>query len=95
MSAAGHKTICATGEHVQVEEGPVAYKPIDELNDWGRAAARDFLADIKAVYAKHGLALGHEDHQGAFIIVPLDQHHEDWLDAAFAEVKDEPEQPTW
>lgn len=38
-----------------------------------------FMDDILSAYEKHGMALSHEDQHGAFIIVPLDQDHVDWL----------------
>lgn len=47
--------------------------------------ATDFLDDIIAVYKKHGLALSHEDTQGAFEIVKLDESNIQWLLAAQAE----------
>ncbi len=45
-----------------------------------RSAA--FLSDLIAVYRQHGLALGHEDTQGAFEIRELDGDLVEWLEQA-------------
>lgn len=52
--------------------------------------ANAFIADIIAVYKKHHLALGHEDGQGAFTVVPLDERHEQWLLEAYTELVPRP-----
>lgn len=54
-----------------------------------RAAA--FLADLLAVYRAHGLALGHEDTQGAFEIRELDDDLVDWLEQAIDQTVQQPE----
>lgn len=38
-----------------------------------------FLSDIVEVYRKHGLCLSHEDTQGGFEVMTLDEHLVDWL----------------
>jgi len=40
------------------------------------------LADLEAVFARHGLSIGHEDSQGAFIIEPFDEYNVRWLRSA-------------
>jgi len=42
-----------------------------------------FLNDIVEVYKKHGLALGHEDSQGAFIVEEYDEEFVKWLFEAY------------
>ncbi|MGL4666800.1 MAG: hypothetical protein ACRCWR_02585 [Saezia sp.] len=42
----------------------------------------DFLIDIVEVYKKHGLALGHEDFHGGFIIEKYDDSFVYWLNSA-------------
>lgn len=37
---------------------------------------RDFLNDIGEVYCKHGLAIGHEDDHGSFLIEDFDPKNE-------------------
>jgi hypothetical protein len=44
---------------------------------------RAFLDDLIAVYRKHGMSLGHEDHQGAFLVEDLAERNVDWLVDAF------------
>lgn len=41
--------------------------------------ADQFLMDLIAVYEKHGMALGHQDSQGGFIVEALTEHHVSWL----------------
>jgi len=43
----------------------------------------NFIKDIEKVYKKHGLSLGHEDSQGAFLIEPFSEGNIDWLRSAF------------
>lgn len=38
-----------------------------------------FIADILAVYEKHGLSISHEDEHGAFIVVPYNTGTAEWL----------------
>ena len=38
-----------------------------------------FLLDLLQVCHKHGLALGHEDSHGAFVVNEIDELDEDWL----------------
>jgi hypothetical protein len=40
---------------------------------------RLFLDHLIAVCEEHGFALGHEDTEGAFVVVPLDERHIAWL----------------
>lgn len=42
-----------------------------------------FLADLLFAYRKHGLALGHDDTQGAFEVRPLSNLEVGWLNDAF------------
>ena len=44
-----------------------------------------FLADILAVYKKHGLSLAHEDQQGAFRVRPRRDIDEAWVCGAIVE----------
>lgn len=58
---------------------------------------QSFMDDILAVYEKHSMAISHEDQHGAFIIVPVDQDHVDWLCGAgsrLAPVPDLPPRPS-
>lgn len=41
-----------------------------------------FIEDIKKVYEKHGLAIGHEDQHGAFEIVNNAAEYVEWLEDA-------------
>lgn len=41
--------------------------------------AQAFLDDIKKVYEKHSLCLGHEDGHGNFMIHSLQKVYVDWL----------------
>ncbi len=41
-----------------------------------------FIADLVEVYDRHGLALSHEDDQGAFIISERSQELIDWVSGA-------------
>jgi hypothetical protein len=41
-----------------------------------------FLAELFAVYRKHGLALEHEDQHGGFLIEELSDHNTRWLNQA-------------
>jgi hypothetical protein len=53
--------------------------------EWGDTTpdhVTEFLADLLTVCRKHGLALGHEDIEGAFVVVPLDATHLAWLASA-------------
>jgi hypothetical protein len=50
----------------------------------------NFLKEICAVYLKHNLAISHEDKQGEFQIVKLDQKHTDWLLDAKDKTKPQP-----
>lgn len=40
---------------------------------------KEFLQEIVKIYIKYGLALGHEDTQGAFIIKKYSIDLEEWL----------------
>lgn len=42
-----------------------------------------FLADIEAVFRKHGMSISHQDGHGAFEIEPLSEHNIEWLRAAY------------
>jgi len=44
---------------------------------------QSFLNDIVEVYQKHGLALGHEDSQGAFIVEKYEEEFVKWLFEAY------------
>ena len=46
-----------------------------------------FLADVIAVFHKHGLSIAHEDHQGSFIVTGMDESNVEWLCAASAEIR--------
>lgn len=48
------------------------------LNGWGDRYD-NFLADLLAVYRKYDLSLGHEDHQGAFIIEDFSVENVSWV----------------
>jgi hypothetical protein len=50
---------------------------------------KQFIEDIIAVYRKHGLAISHQDCQGAFIIEPnKNDYYERWLrNAEIGEIK--------
>lgn len=41
-----------------------------------------FIDDIKEIFQKHDLAIGHEDTGGAFQIVKLDKEYVEWLENA-------------
>lgn len=41
-----------------------------------------FMADLRAVFEKHGLILGHEDKHGGFIIEVLDEDGWEWVEVA-------------
>lgn len=41
-----------------------------------------FIADLIAVYEKHGLAIGHEDGHGAFLVTNDGDGMRDWLQNA-------------
>ncbi len=41
-----------------------------------------FIAEVLEVCERHGLAISHEDGQGAFRIVPLDDWHRKWFAVA-------------
>ena len=43
------------------------------------AKATAFLDEIIEVYEKHGLAISHEDEQGAFIVKPLEDFFVQWI----------------
>lgn len=51
----------------------------------GDKAFDAFLDDVIAVYKKHGLAIGHEDGHGAFIVETFDESNMQWLLAAHDE----------
>jgi hypothetical protein len=53
--------------------------------DGPRGAA--ILADLMAIYRKHGLSLGHEDIQGGFVVEELSDHNIEWLQWASLELK--------
>ena len=44
--------------------------------------AEAFLKDIVAVYKKHGLSLGHEDHHGSFEIEDFKEDNVLWVMSA-------------
>ena len=46
------------------------------------AKVEAFIADILAVYVKHGMSISHEDEHGSFIIDHQDEDNEEWLKAA-------------
>jgi hypothetical protein len=47
----------------------------------------DFLNEIEALSRRYGLCLGHEDGHGAFLVVPFDEYHIEWLKAASVRVR--------
>ena len=42
-------------------------------------AVNEFLDAVIALSKEHGLSIGHEDSQGAFIVMPYDEQLSDWL----------------
>ena len=44
---------------------------------------QDFVEAIIRVYEEYNLSLGHEDHQGAFLIESASLYNEEWLRDAF------------
>ena len=45
-----------------------------------------FLEEMAEVCKKHGMALGHEDNHGAFIVVPYDKLNVQWMLDAVVEI---------
>jgi len=50
--------------------------------------AKAFIEAIVALEWQHGLSLGHEDPEGAFLVQDLSQDNVNWLRAAFDESND-------
>lgn len=52
--------------------------------EWVESSERieAFLDDIQEVFEEHGLALGHEDWHGAFLIFEFDEEFVDWVRGA-------------
>ena len=48
-----------------------------------------FVAEVIAVCRRHGLAISHEDHHGAFEVVPYNDHDVAWLERAINETVQE------
>lgn len=46
------------------------------------AAVDAFLDDLIVVYRKHGMAVGHEDEHGGFIVEPISDFLIDWIKGA-------------
>src|SRR5262245_11343204 len=46
-----------------------------------------FLLELFTLYRQHNMAISHEDGHGAFLLVNLDRHHINWMNAASFEVE--------
>ncbi len=57
-----------------------------DKNGWVERQDVDaFVEEIISVCRKHNMSIGHEDHQGAFLIEPFNQRCINWLQAAMLE----------